>query len=162
MISAEHTMKSWDGLELFYRSWMPEKRTEKALLLFHRGHEHSGRWQETVDRSASMTSRSSPGMRAATAARRASAARRESLRRHREGCGQRSCGTFAASTARAREHDRARAQSSARSAVAAWVHDYAPPIRAMVLATPAFRVKLYVPLAVPLLRLKQKRSAPAT
>jgi esterase/lipase/ubiquinone/menaquinone biosynthesis C-methylase UbiE len=31
--------------------------------------------------------------------------------------------------------------------VAAWVHDYAPPIRAMVLVTPAFKVKLYVPFA---------------
>ena len=31
---------------------------------------------------------------------------------------------------------------------AAWVHDYAPPIRGLVLATPAFRVKLYVPGAV--------------
>ncbi len=27
----------------------PDKPTDKALLLFHRGHEHSGRWQETVD-----------------------------------------------------------------------------------------------------------------
>lgn len=26
-----------------------EKKVKKALLLFHRGHEHSGRWQETVD-----------------------------------------------------------------------------------------------------------------
>ena len=33
--------------------------------------------------------------------------------------------------------------------VAAWVHDYAPPIRAMILATAAFRVRLYVPFAVP-------------
>jgi pimeloyl-ACP methyl ester carboxylesterase/SAM-dependent methyltransferase len=40
--------------------------------------------------------------------------------------------------------------------VAAWVHDYAPPIRGLILAVPAFRVKLYVPFAVPLLRLKQK------
>src|SRR5882724_37301 len=39
---------------------------------------------------------------------------------------------------------------------AAWVHDYAPPIRGMILAVPAFRVKLYVPLAVPFLRLRQK------
>src|ERR1700730_14193692 len=37
-----------DGTELFYRAWLPEKTTTKALLLFHRGHEHSGRWQETV------------------------------------------------------------------------------------------------------------------
>ena len=39
--------------------------------------------------------------------------------------------------------------------IAAWVHDYAPPIRALVLATPALRVKLYVPLAVPGLRALQ-------
>jgi SAM-dependent methyltransferase len=39
---------------------------------------------------------------------------------------------------------------------AAWAHDYAPPLRGLVLATPAFRVKLYVPLAVPSLRLWQK------
>jgi alpha-beta hydrolase superfamily lysophospholipase len=37
-----------DGTELFYRAWLPEKSANKALLLFHRGHEHSGRWQETV------------------------------------------------------------------------------------------------------------------
>src|SRR2546421_625316 len=37
----------------------------------------------------------------------------------------------------------------------AWVHDYAPPIRGLILATPAFRVKLYVPFAVPFLRLRQ-------
>src|SRR5207253_2236202 len=39
--------------------------------------------------------------------------------------------------------------------IATWVHDYAPPIRGMVLATPAFRVRLYVPLAISLLRLRQ-------
>ncbi|WP_350649985.1 alpha/beta hydrolase, partial [Pseudomonas sp. HY13-MNA-CIBAN-0226] len=30
---------------------------------------------------------------------------------------------------------------------ATWVHDYAPKIRALVLASPAFKVKLYVPFA---------------
>src|SRR4030095_12053118 len=39
---------------------------------------------------------------------------------------------------------------------ATWVHDYAPPLRGLVLATPAFRVKLYVPGAIPLLRLRQR------
>ena len=38
---------------------------------------------------------------------------------------------------------------------AAWVHDFAPPIRGLVLATPAFRVKLYVPAAIPLLRTRE-------
>lgn len=39
---------------------------------------------------------------------------------------------------------------------AAWVHDHAPPIRALVLATPALKVKLYVPLAIPALRALSK------
>jgi alpha-beta hydrolase superfamily lysophospholipase len=33
--------------------------------------------------------------------------------------------------------------------VATWAHDYAPGIRCMVLASPAFKVKLYVPFARP-------------
>ena len=48
---SEHRVTLRDGAELFYRAWLPEEPTRKALLLFHRGHEHSGRWQETVARS---------------------------------------------------------------------------------------------------------------
>ena len=44
----EHTVTLRDGAELFYRAWLPAEPTTKALLLFHRGHEHSGRWQETA------------------------------------------------------------------------------------------------------------------
>jgi alpha-beta hydrolase superfamily lysophospholipase len=43
---------------------------------------------------------------------------------------------------------------------AAWVHDYAPPVRGLVLAVPAFDVKLYVPLAIPRLRLKRRLFGP--
>ncbi|TIQ39830.1 MAG: alpha/beta hydrolase, partial [Mesorhizobium sp.] len=39
---------------------------------------------------------------------------------------------------------------------AAWVHDYAPKLRAMVLASPAFSVKLYVPFAKEGIALWQK------
>src|SRR5215468_96931 len=49
MNPTEHTMRSWDGVELFYRAWNSPKPAQKALLLFHRGHEHSARWQETID-----------------------------------------------------------------------------------------------------------------
>src|SRR5438093_6258807 len=52
------------------------------------------------------------------------------------------------------------AHSLAAVSVAAWVHDYAPPIRAMILATAAFHVQLYVPLAIPLLRMKQRLFGP--
>ncbi len=39
------------------------------------------------------------------------------------------------------------AQSVGAVLVATWAHDYAPNIRCMVLASPAFKVKLYVPFA---------------
>jgi len=45
------------------------------------------------------------------------------------------------------------AQSVGAVLAATWVHDHAPPIRALVLASPAFKVKLYVPLAIPGLKL---------
>jgi alpha-beta hydrolase superfamily lysophospholipase len=38
-------------------------------------------------------------------------------------------------------------QSLGAVMAAAWVHDYAPPIRALAMAAPAFQVKLYVPFA---------------
>jgi SAM-dependent methyltransferase len=41
--------------------------------------------------------------------------------------------------------------------VTAWIHDYAPPIRAMILATAAFHVKLYIPFAIPALRILRPR-----
>src|SRR5207302_6053986 len=46
---SEHTVVLPDGAELFYRAWIPPGVADKALVLFHRGHEHSGRWQETVE-----------------------------------------------------------------------------------------------------------------
>src|SRR5437667_290428 len=48
------------------------------------------------------------------------------------------------------------AQSVGAVLAAAWVHDYAPKIRCMVLTSPAFRVKLYVPFARALLKLRYK------
>ena len=45
------------------------------------------------------------------------------------------------------------AQSVGAVLAATWVHDYAPRIRGLVLASPAFKVKLYVPFALPGLRL---------
>ena len=54
------------------------------------------------------------------------------------------------------EHIGIIAQSVGAVTVATWAHDYAPPIRGMVLASPAFRVKLYVPFALPGLRLMRR------
>ena len=159
MPPAEETMASWDGAELFYRAWIPEKPTEKALLLFHRGHEHSGRWAEVV----TMLALDDVAVFAWDA------------RGHGRSAGERGSaenfGTMVKDVDAFVRHVSERhgfalkdmivlAHSVGAVSVAAWVHDYAPPIRAMILATPAFRVRLYVPLAIPSLRLKQKFLGP--
>ena len=148
-------LKSWDGTELFYRTWLPAKPTDKALLLFHRGHEHSARWQETVEALDledvavfAWDARGhghSPGERGSA----------ENL-----GVVIRDVEAFAQHVSKHHqipvENMVVMAHSVGAVTVAAWVHDYAPPIRGLILAVPAFRVKLYMPFAVPLLRLKQK------
>ena len=47
--AGEHNFTSWDGTHLFYRSWHPRCLQGKALVLFHSGHEHSGRLAHVVE-----------------------------------------------------------------------------------------------------------------
>lgn len=152
-------MSSWDGAQLFYRAWIPEAPPQKALLLFHRGHEHSGRWSEFVE----MLALDDLAIFAWDA------------RGHGRSAGERGAADnfgilvkdVDAFVRHVRDHHGfavenmiALAHSVGAVVVSAWVHDYAPPIRAMILATPAFRVRLYVPFAIPSLRLKQKFIGP--
>ena len=159
MDATEHTMISWDGAELFYRAWIPPRAKDKALLLFHRGHEHSGRWKETVD----LLGLEDVSVFAWDA------------RGHGRSFGKRgAAGNFADIV---KDVDAFARHISSRHGIAlgnmimlghslgaisllAWVHDYAPPVRAMILATAALRVKLYVPFAIPILRLKQRLIGP--
>lgn len=140
-----------DGTSLFYRAWIPAGAT-RAVVLCHRGHEHSGRLAETA---AAVT----PAGVAAFA---------WDARGHGRSPGRRG---FAPGFARmvqdldefvrgipvrhgiALEDIVVVAHSVGAVVASAWVHDHAPPIRGLVLATPAFRVRLYVPFAIPLLRL---------
>ncbi len=95
------------------------------------------------------------GIRAGTGVPQASAARRQASPPWSK-MWTRSCATFPRTPGSRCANMIVLAHSVGAVSVATWVHDYAPPIRAMILATAAFRVKLYVPLAVPALRLKQK------
>src|SRR5262245_36306848 len=47
--ASENSFKVRDGIPLFYRAWRPPGEVRRALILLHRGHEHSGRWQNTVE-----------------------------------------------------------------------------------------------------------------
>jgi alpha-beta hydrolase superfamily lysophospholipase/ubiquinone/menaquinone biosynthesis C-methylase UbiE len=144
-----------DGTELFYRHWPPEITSNKAVLLFHRGHEHSGRYQQLVDElnlpdchffawDARGHGRS-PGERGY--AESFSTVIDDVDRFVRFICEKHGINPADMVVL---------GHSVAGVAVAAWVHDYAPAIRGMVLVTPAFRVKLYVPLALPFLRLRNR------
>src|SRR5258708_24746840 len=156
MEATEKTFTSWDDAELFYRSWIPNKATDKALLRFHRGHEHSGRWQNTVD------SLDLDGI-----AIFAGGARGHGRSAGDRGAAKRLHDVIKDVDAFARhvsekcgipiENMIVLAHSLAAVTIAAWIHDYAPSIRAMILATAAFHVKLYVPLAIPVLRIVRPR-----
>lgn len=157
--ASEHTLKLRDGTELFYRAWLPPQPATKALILFHRGHEHSGRWQETV---------AALGLEDV-------AVFAWDQRGHGRSPGERGSAPNLATVVRdadewvwhilaahgiALQDTLILAHSLGAVIATAWVHDYAPPIRGLILATPAFRVKLYVPFALPFLRLRQSLLGP--
>src|SRR5581483_4963844 len=150
---AEHTFRCADGAELFYRAWIPAIPTTRAVILLHRGHEHSGRLCETVRRLALDDV----------------CVFAWDQRGHGRSSGERGGAESVAQLARdldlfvghvSRVHgvhvDQTVVVAHSVGAVvaSAWVHDYAPPIAGMALLAPAFDVKLYVPLAIPALRLK--------
>lgn len=137
-----------DNTELFYRHWpaISAGATPKVIVLFHRGHEHSGRLQHIVDELAmpdtvfyAWDARGhgrSPGLRGHS----------PSLARSVQDVDE-----FVRFTAKDSQASMADvvvvAQSVGAVLAAAWAHDYAPGIRGLVLASPAFKVKLYVPFA---------------
>ena len=142
----EKQFVSHDGTALFYRYWPAAGgNRERALVLLHRGHEHSGRLQHIVDELElpdyalfAWDSRGhghSPGARGDSPSLATSVKDVDSFIRH-----------IVQTYGIASEQIAVVAQSVGAVLAATWVHDYAPHIRALVLAAPAFQVKLYVPL----------------
>ncbi|NYF21678.1 alpha-beta hydrolase superfamily lysophospholipase/SAM-dependent methyltransferase [Xanthomonas sp. JAI131] len=154
---SESEFCSFDGARLFYRHWpaMAPAAVPRAVVLLHRGHEHSGRVLHLADELGlddcamfawdARGNGRSPGVR----------------------------GDAPGFPALVRDLDRfiahigeahgiavqdivVIAQSVGAVIASTWVHDYAPPLRALVLASPAFKVKLYVPFARPGLALMHK------
>lgn len=145
------TFVASDGQELCYRHWAPGSVSDKALILFHRGHEHGGRYSQTVrdlglgDCHVFAWDQRGHGRSPGERGYAPSIAR---LTRDMDEFVRHICRDNAIPI----ENVIVLGHSVSAVIVAAWVHDYAPGIRGMVLATPALRVKLYVPLAIPALR----------
>ncbi|WP_376703783.1 bifunctional alpha/beta hydrolase/class I SAM-dependent methyltransferase [Mesorhizobium sp. ISC25] len=154
-VAQERSFKSHDGTEIFYRYWPALSEHRKgAILLFHRGHEHGGRMAHLVDE-LQMPDHAFYAWDARgngrSAGERGYAPSFAALVRDID-CFVREIG----SDGFARRDIALIAQSLGAVLAAAWVHDYAPDIRALVLAAPAFSVKLYVPFAKQGIALWQK------
>ena len=145
-----------DGTSLFYR-YRPaaDGSSDKAIVLFHRGHEHSGRIMFVADELGfndfayfAWDARGhghSPGERGDSPSIGTSVADVDDFIRH-----------IQSEYGIKPENICVIAQSVGAVLVSTWLHDYAPKIRCAVLASPAFKVKLYVPFARTGLKIMQK------
>ena len=146
------TFSTHDGVDLFYRHWpaaeCAELKPRRAILLFRRGHEHSGRIAHVVEELDlpefeffawdARGHGQSPGPRGASPSFATSARDVQTF-----------CDHITSTYGIEEENLAVIAQSVGAVVAATWVHDYAPKINALVLASPAFKVKLYVPFARP-------------
>ena len=151
MIKTEGQFESFDQSKLFYRQWAPETNSNgKILILLHRGHEHSGR----LDHIAMMDAFS--GYSIYSYDNRGHGHTEEkatyefmNLVRDLDAFIK-----FVCSQENKKHQDIFIIANSVAGVVAStWVHDFAPQIAGMALVAPAFRIKLYVPFAKPLLKL---------
>lgn len=152
----EFSFTTHDGVELFYRHWPASNADsaapKRAVVMFHRGHEHGGRMAHLVDELEmadfdffAWDARGhglSPGERGDSPSFATSVRDVQSFIDH-----------IVSNHGLAVEDIAVLAQSVGAVLVSTWAHDYAPKIRALVLASPAFKVKLYVPFARPGLKL---------
>ena len=149
-----------DGLALHYKTWNVQGAA-KALVLLHRGHEHADRW-DTVVPSLAMPDTAiyawearghgqSPGRRGHAAGFMEYVRDLDTFFHHL----QKTHGLVPERTVVV-------AHSVGAVIAATWVHDFAPRIAGLVLATPALEVNLIVPGALTSIRAMQKLKSDAT
>jgi len=145
------TFRSFDKAELFYREWEPTQEANgKVVLLLHRGHEHSERL-DSIARSSIFVGYKvfSYDNRGHGYTKEGAAYEFMNLVRDLDAFVRFVC---------EKEHINHEAifvvaNSVAGVVTSTWVHDFAPKIAGMALVAPAFKIKLYVPLAKPALAL---------
>ena len=159
LISGESCYNAYDGTAIYYRYWltMPLEGIKQAsqplrqVILLHRGHEHSGRLAELGQQFAAA------GYQVFAWDARGNG-RSGGIKDHAESVTEleRDLDGFVqlviGQTGIAIEDTLIVASSIGAVLAAAWVHDYAPNIRGMILGTPALSIRLYMPFAIPSLK----------
>lgn len=154
--NSKHQFISHDGTSLFYQRWASAHNIDqKAIILFHRGHEHSERMAHLVDELDlpdfdffawdARGHGQSPGERGDAPSFSACVKDIQYFVQHISETYQIEPSNIVII-----------GQSVGAVLAATWVHDYAPKIRALCLASPAFDIKLYVPFAKPSLSVLSK------
>ena len=143
----EHHFQTHDDVSLFYRHWPATGAARRgAVVLFHRGHEHGARMAHLVDELDlpdfdffawdARGHGKSPGQRGYSPSFATSVRDVQTFIDH-----------IGSTHGVPPEDIHVIAQSVGAVLVATWAHDYAPKVRGLTLASPAFKVKLYVPFA---------------
>ncbi|NRD69932.1 alpha/beta fold hydrolase [Psychrobacter okhotskensis] len=162
LISGESCYNAYDGTAIYYRYWltMPleaikqtsqQHTQQRQVILLHRGHEHSGRLAELGEQFARA------GYQVFAWDARGNG-RSGGIKDHAESVTEleRDLDGFVqlviGQTGIAIEDTLIVASSIGAVLAAAWVHDYAPNIRGMILGTPALSIRLYMPFAIPSLK----------
>ncbi|WP_201566364.1 alpha/beta fold hydrolase [Psychrobacter immobilis] len=162
VVSGESCYNAYDGTAIYYRYWltMPLENVKQAgqqhtqqrqVILLHRGHEHSGRLAELGEQFAKA------GYQVFAWDARGNG-RSGGIKDHAESVTEleRDLDGFVqlviGQTGIAIEDTLIVASSIGAVLAAAWVHDYAPNIRGMILGTPALSIRLYMPFAIPSLK----------
>ncbi len=145
---------TFDGQHLFYRRWKSEESsTDKILLLLHRGHEHSERLQDIAKNEAfkeyTIYSFDNRGHGKTDVE-----ATFEFMNLVRD------LDTFVKFVCieenKTQQDIFVVANSVAGVVASTWLHDFAPSIAGIALVAPAFKIKLYIPFAQPLLKFALK------
>ncbi len=148
----EGKFKTFDDVQLYYRAWLPETPSAESVIILHRGHEHSGRVGHLV-KELGLENKNCFAF---------------DLRGHGLSDGSRgwapsfdtwvkdlnAFSIFIRTNYNIQMQETVVVANSVGSVMAVqWVHDYSPGVRGLVLAAPAFAIKLYVPFALTFLRI---------
>lgn len=159
IINGESCYNAYDGTAIYYRYWLTTPLADikqanqplRQVILLHRGHEHSGRLTELGEQFATagyqVFAWDARGNGRSGGIKDHAESVTE-LERDLEGFVQLVIGQ----TGIAIEDTLIVASSIGAVLAAAWVHDYAPNIRGMILGTPALSIRLYLPFAIPSLK----------
>lgn len=166
VLAMESGFHGHDGTFIFYRYWLSASLEElakdpesiKIMVLLHRGHEHSGRLEEMAAAflyaGYQVFAWDARGNGLSEGERDAAKSFGELVR---------DLDDFVYEIQRLTGVDGKQMMVCASSLgaliAAAWVHDYAPCVRGLILGTPALAIRLYVPFALPALQVAKKIGA---